>query len=294
MTSPFTDVNSFVFSNQGGQFGKSAPVTTTGSGVSGYNPSSLPNYGSPGGVATQTFQPGAQGNVAGLTSEMNALNVQGQTQANAARIPGSTALETQSSGNIAQELQGNVPTDVINLIGQQAAERGISGANTNAAYLRALGLTSLQQQQQGQANLSAADARNPGAPLFDPTSQLLTPYQAGSLNLQGSSQQLESQRMQQQLALEQQRLQQSAYGGGGGGYGGSGGGGGYQPPNPYGNDPVTQVYGATGPTSTYDPSQDYMNELYRRIPTGGTGIPAAPVDYSNTGGSGEDYSALGY
>lgn len=51
------------------------------------------------------------------------------------------------------------------------------GPNANAAYLRALGLTSLGMQQQGEQNLSGAVARTPRTPLLDPASFFVTPGQ---------------------------------------------------------------------------------------------------------------------
>jgi hypothetical protein len=149
--------------------------------------------------------------VEGVTTFINQLNRQAQAAANAARVPGSTALEGQSSNNISQELHGQVPADVIRLLGQQAAERGAStgmgpgSPNANSAYLQALGLTSLDLQKRGQADLSAADARNPGAPLFDPSTQLLTPYQSGSLGLHAQELADEANYRQQQLELQRQR-----------------------------------------------------------------------------------------
>jgi hypothetical protein len=110
---------------------------------------------------------------------------------------------------IEDQLLGKLPGDVMALLGTQAGERsvasGMVGApNAGAAYLRALGLTSLQQQQTGQQNLSAAYARNPGGRVMDAESQIITPYQ------------------QAQLDLERDRLNfqksQSRGGGGGGGY----------------------------------------------------------------------------
>ncbi len=153
-----------------------------------------------------------------LTDYINSLNLAAQQRANAGRIPGATGLETASSGNIASELAGQPSASTIRLLQQQAAERGVAtgvggdSPNATAAYLQALGLTSEQLQETGQRDLSAALGRNPAAPIFDPTSQLMTPYQSEQLN------------------LERQRLAQEA-GGGGGGYaaprvGSVGGGGG--------------------------------------------------------------------
>ena len=145
-----------------------------------------------------------------LTDYINSLNRTGQTAANQARIPGSAGLEEQSSANIQNELAGNVNPDVIRLLQQQGAERGIrvgsDSPNANASYLQALGLTSTALQQQGQKDLSAADARNPGAPLFDPSTQLLTPYQAGTLDLEQGRLNLASTTEANRTALEQQRI----------------------------------------------------------------------------------------
>jgi len=145
--------------------------------------------------------------LATLAGNINALNRTAQQMANMARIPNAPELEAQSTRNIMAELKGQVPIDVLNVLGQQAAERGVAigspgSANANAAYLRALGLTSLGQQQAGQQHLSAAYARNPAAPLFDITTQLITPYQQEQLRL--SREQL---RQQGQIAQGQLELQ---------------------------------------------------------------------------------------
>jgi hypothetical protein len=188
----------------------------------GYTPPTF-NYG-PGSTSTGTTGLGD------LASYINSINRQGQTAANQARIPGAVGLEAQSSANIGSELQGQLPADVLRLIQQQGAERGVAtgspgSPNSNAAYLQALGLTSLDLTQRGQQNLTGAYARNPAAPLFDPTTQLLTPYQSGTLNLEGGRLALEQQTEADRVALEQRRLDQEAAlrGGGGGGGGGRGG-----------------------------------------------------------------------
>jgi hypothetical protein len=128
-------------------------------------------------------------------------------------------LEAASSANIDSELQGQLPADVLMQLNQQAAERGVSTGspgsdNSNAAALRALGLTSLDLTGRGQSDLSSAVGRNPAAPIFDPTTQLLTPYQAGNLQNQANM-----------VSLDYLR----ALTGGGGGGGNQGGGGGGQP-----------------------------------------------------------------
>lgn len=69
--------------------------------------------------------------------------------------PAIAALNKQSFGNISSEFNGELPQDVVNQIAQRGAERGIStgvgSANNGAAYLRALGLTSLDLTKQAQS-----------------------------------------------------------------------------------------------------------------------------------------------
>lgn len=134
---------------------------------------------------------GGPGGLTQLSDLINSINRLAQQQANAGRIPNAAGLEGTSSGVIGQELAGEVPADVQALLGQRAAERGVStgnvgGPGTNAAYLRALGLTSLGQIQQGEQNLTSALGRNPAAPLFNPATQLLTPYQTAQITSGGA------------------------------------------------------------------------------------------------------------
>jgi len=98
----------------------------------------------------------------------------GQAQAPyLANLPNYAQMIAQRSGNVTQQLRGQLPEDVIRQIAQQSAERGIAtGApgspNANAAYLRALGLNSLQMQQQGSAELSRSIADTPVPELSNP------------------------------------------------------------------------------------------------------------------------------
>lgn len=82
--------------------------------------------------------------------------------------------------NIASETAGKLPADVVTQIAQNAAERGIATGspgsnNSNAALLRALGLTSLNLTNMGESNLTSLLPHLPGAgiyqnPAFYPTS----------------------------------------------------------------------------------------------------------------------------
>lgn len=127
--------------------------------------------------------------IAQITQLINSINLTAQQASNAGRIPNGRGLESISSGGIGQALRGQLPQDVINLIGQQAAERGVMtgspmGPGSNASFLRSLGRTSLDMMGTGQNWLTQANARNPGAPLFDPSSMFITPSQYGSLEME--------------------------------------------------------------------------------------------------------------
>lgn len=146
----------------------------------GYNPQvPLPTTTAPGAVAGNI---GSLGSIYGVAGPLNQFQ-QGQAALGLQKnLPGYTGLIAQSSQNIAQELRGEVPSDVVNEILQSAAERGITtgspgSPNANAAYLRALGLTSLGMQQQGEQNLTAAIGRTPQAAPLDVSRFLVTPEQ---------------------------------------------------------------------------------------------------------------------
>lgn len=178
-----------------------------------WNPTT--GFNSPPAAASPIPQPNAVQNatvqnnvsagpdIAHLTDLINSINQSAQKAANQSRIPDAANLEATSSRQIGAGLQGQLQPDVINQIGRAAAERGVmtgnpGGASTNADYLRSIGLTSRDQINQAQQQLTQAYARNPGAPLFDPSSQLITPYQQAQLGL--SAEQLSLQKYLGELA----------------------------------------------------------------------------------------------
>lgn len=89
-------------------------------------------------------------------------------------LPGYANAVGQRMENTQQMLEGDLPQDVVNQIAQQSAERGVGGGgvspNSNAAYLRALGLNSLDMQMQGSKELSSAISDTPLAELWNPAS----------------------------------------------------------------------------------------------------------------------------
>lgn len=160
--------------------GTGVPQTLAGAQPYNYNPSfgGIPSTTSPGYSAGQAIESNIAnlGRASDLASQVNAYN-RGNFYAG---IPNYTGMAAQSSANIGSALRGELPEDVIGAIQQQAAERGIStGAygspNANAAYLRALGLTSLDQQRFGEQALTGAVARGTQAPYFAPQLSFVSP-----------------------------------------------------------------------------------------------------------------------
>ena len=90
------------------------------------------------------------------------------------------AIEATSARNIQDLQHGVIPRDVVDRLIQSAAERGVAtgspgSANANAAYLRALGLTSLDLMGRGFAEGQQLIAGTPRAPLFRPESMMVSP-----------------------------------------------------------------------------------------------------------------------
>lgn len=152
------------------------------------------NYAGAYGGIPQIPSPGAtqlasiEGNLAAmpqlqaLAQQINAFNTQQAVAPFIANLPQYGAMTEASSGNILSNLRGELPPDVMYLIAQQAAERGVQSGvpgspNANSALLRALGLTSLQRKDLGESQLSGAIARTPIGPLYNPASAFVTPDQ---------------------------------------------------------------------------------------------------------------------
>jgi len=143
-------------------------VATPGSDLYNQRIAYNTSRGVPGGGAGV----GVPGLETGVASSVNQF-MTGQAQLPFIQnLPGYLGMRAQNSMNILSQLQGDVPTDVINEILQQAAERGIAtggGAGVaKPAYLKALGLTSLDLMKQGQEGLSKAISDTPVPELWNP------------------------------------------------------------------------------------------------------------------------------
>lgn len=151
-------------------------------GTAGGGAGSVPNLTSPyvSQVGALTGSLAALPTAESLATGVNKFNLDELTKQYAAGIPNYRAMLASSSQNILDALQGKVPSDVLSQMIQSGAERGVAmgspgSPNANAAYLRALGLTSLGLQKQGEEELTAAMGRTPKVPLYDVGKEMLSP-----------------------------------------------------------------------------------------------------------------------
>lgn len=221
----------------------------TGANADFYN-RGLPNASAP----VSTFQStaldsniGSVSKIEELTKFINGITSSQNDILKELALPGRAGLETQSTRNTGNALAGIVDPGLKYELGQGAAERGVSSgslANTDADYLKSLGLTIYDLMGKGQDWFSQAVGRNPTAPMFDPSSQVISPYQQAQLELE-----------QQRLAIMREQANRSRLGGGG--YGGGRGYGGGLTAGVVGGTrpdlipPTPPNSGGTGMTSAY-------------------------------------------
>lgn len=146
---------------------------------------SKPATANPVDTATQSIMGniGNLGDISTLTTGADTISAQGAALPYQMNLPDYTGMLQSATGNVGQELKGQLPQDVQNQIQQQAAERGIStgqGAgspNTGAATLADLGLTSLNMDQLGQTGFGQLMQETPTGAQFNPASEFVTPAQ---------------------------------------------------------------------------------------------------------------------
>lgn len=145
----------------------------------------IPRVPNPGASASSaiTSNLGNMSNLYSLATGAGGASGSGVMAALGKEIPGVSGSIGAATNNINELLSGRVPGDVIAQLAQHAAEIGAGsgmgpmGPNTNAGYLKALGLTSLGMKQQGQQSLDSLMTSVPRAPAFDPSSMMVTPAQ---------------------------------------------------------------------------------------------------------------------
>lgn len=97
-------------------------------------------------------------------------------------LPGFSQMRDQITGVLGSKLRGELPRDVKNLLGREAAERGVALGTSGSDFqtydeLRNLGLTSLAVQNEGLNQASTWIRSMPQAPKMDFTSMFFTPQQ---------------------------------------------------------------------------------------------------------------------
>jgi hypothetical protein len=120
--------------------------------------------------------------LAQLTGQLDTATAAGAMAGLSQNLPGAAGLISQAGTNVGQELGGQLPADVLSFLNQQAAERGagsgLAGSpEEDAAALRAMGLTSLGMEEQGQQDLGSLINDIPKGLQFDPSTMLVTPQQ---------------------------------------------------------------------------------------------------------------------
>lgn len=167
------------YTNPGGSIypGYYDPPATTSTITGGFGNTVTTPTGQNPSMSTIGQDLGVAGPLSALDQLLNQLNVGGQAASNkqalsdqtaannAQPLPQQAALQKQSSADISSALSGQLPPDVLNLIQQQGAERGVAtgspgSPNANASMLQALGLTSLGLEQTGQSELNSAISSN--------------------------------------------------------------------------------------------------------------------------------------
>ena len=242
----------------------------------------LPTTTAPGAIAGNL---GNLGSLYGLSQGVGAASGAGAAAQYSSLLPGLSGYLGQAGGNVATELSGQLPQDVINQIEQAGAERGVAtgspgSPNSNAAMLKALGLTSLGLEEQGATDLSRLIGETPTGPAFNPASMLVTPeqqQQAAAANAIYKSAPDPYAAAMANLAASQYGVPGATKGGGYTIGPGRGGGRGSPVSSPSGyTAPETASYG-TGPFAS--PYEGPTTGGYYDLPTGNTigGGPGSPV-----------------
>jgi hypothetical protein len=120
------------------------------------------------------------------------------------QLPGYQASIANIGSAVQSETAGQVPDDVIAQLKQQGAEGNVqTGAASNAAYLHALGLTSLGLETTGANTLNSTVQNLPGAAISQNSQYYQTQQQSYDAQLQ--QQVYAHQQQQQQFAIQQQQ-----------------------------------------------------------------------------------------
>lgn len=234
----------------------------SGSGAYGM----VPQVPSPTQTATQALQGNISnlGDLYGLSAGVGAASGAGAMAQYSGSIPGLPGYLSQAGGAVSSELAGQLPADVMAQLQLGGAQRGIGtgtqgSANSNAAYMQMLGLSSLGMQQQGQKDLGQLIGETPAGPAFNPASMLVNPSdQQSAAGYNSVMSAAPNPTMAAQASMNAAR---AGMGAGGAGFGG-GGAPAYQPaPNPYSGGNFGGGIEQPWQQSGYGSQQDYNTAL---------------------------------
>ena len=167
--------------------------------------STIPDFSTMAPNSSSWMQvPVTKPNPAGLAGSAATSAQTAGTATAGSQLPGYMTSMGNIGTNIASETAGQVPQDVIDQLKEQGAEsNAVTGAASNAGYLKALGLTSLGLTQTGQQNLENILPSTPGYTV----SQNPEFQTSAALSYEQQLQQQVFQRQQQQQQLEMQQQQ---------------------------------------------------------------------------------------
>lgn len=127
-----------------------------------------------------------------LANQTNLFNNQQSLAPYIAAMPGFMGNIARSSQNTSNDLAGIMGPDTINMLAQNAAERGVGGGfnsgspNVSASLLRQEGLTSDMLRQRGAGELTQDISRLPVSPLFNTQSFMTTPGDEQAAQMQAN------------------------------------------------------------------------------------------------------------
>ncbi len=222
------------------------------------------------------YNPAAYGSIPNIPASSTATST--STAGWTPQFPNYPGLASQASGLAGSLMAGQIPKDVLTQMQQQAAERGVAigdpyGANANASYLRALGLTSLGLEQQGMQNYLSLLSQSPRMTTqtgtqTTPNDVLRAIYAAAPDPFAAAMANLEAQRMglgQGESSVKAPTIPMLGLPGAGGGLArraasvGTAG-------VPYEISPEAFSYATD--KSIYAPDQGYLDSLYGNLPAG--------------------------
>jgi len=123
-----------------------------------------------------------------MYEDVNTFNAGQAKNQLALNHPNYLANLSQYADTTGSQLKGQLPDDLINQIGQAAAERGVANGlsplsgNTGAAYMKAFYDNSQNQMQRGAQNFANLTQMTPTAEIFNPAS-LIVPTQMANQQL---------------------------------------------------------------------------------------------------------------